>query len=195
MPLYGANGAAANNAPKNKILPNIPESNTASMYANVTPSAFVKNQVVGLYGVFANLATVANTKGVKNIVPGWVVRKSGMGPVLTINMSNTGTGYSNLDLVKITAIGCTNTVATVTTNSTGGIIALSNLTTGGGLFPNTGFVTVAITNTTGGTANGSNFAANVTLGGRAGRVQNETLVVIPSMSGNATQNNSAFPNA
>jgi len=197
--LWGANGASSANVPKHTLITNINPTgasvNNATMYTNTTPNAIVKNMVVGVYGVTPTEVTVANTAGKKDVMAGWVLRRSGMGPVSGYVMSNTGTGYSNNDQVTVKATACVNTAANVTTNSTGGIISLSNWTNGGGMFPNTASVTVAIANTTGGAANGSNFAATVTLGGRAGRHSNELLVSNYQMTGNSSQNTAAFPNA
>jgi len=200
MPLWGANGAAVSNTPKFTVLVNHVSNSsvntTANLYVNTTPSAFINNTVVGIYGVTPTELAVAEAANVKNVSsPGWVLRKSGMGPVINITMSNTGTGYSNLDVVHIKgSAGCVNSSAVVTTNSTGGIISLTGFSNNGGLFPNVAYAAVTISNTTGGAANGSNFAATAVLGGRAGRVQNEVLVSYGSMTGNSSQNTAAFPN-
>jgi len=196
MPLWSSNGAANTAAPKNKILANVPASKTANLYTNTTPSAFVNNQVVGLYGVTNTEVIVGQVKNINNnVTPGWVLRRSGMGPVLSLSVGTPGSGYSNNDLLKITANGCTNTQANVVTNGSGAITGFINFTVGGGLFPNTAFPTIAISNTTGGTPNGTSFAAGtLKLGGRAGRYHNEVLVVMNHMTGNSTQNTAAFPN-
>ena len=198
MPLWSSNGASNTAAPKHKIVANVPATKTANLYTNTTPSAFVNNQVVGLYGV-TNTEVLADfpAHGTnKFVTPGWVLRKSGMGPVLSLAITAGGTGYSNNDLLKLTGNGCTNTQANVSTNATGGVVGFSNFTASGGLFPNTSFVTIAISNTTGGTPNGTSFSAGtLVLGGRAGRVHNEVLVTMNHMTGNSTQNTAAFPSS
>lgn len=193
--LWGANGASSANTPKHTIIANINPSNNSHIYGNTTPNAIVNNMVVGIYGVTPTETAVAETAGKKDVTPGWIIRRSGLGGVNGYAFTNSGTGYSNLDVVKVTANGCVNTNATVVTDGNGVVLTLTNWTKNGGLFPNTAFVTVAIANTTGGAANGSNFAATVTLGGRAGRHHNETLVSFGSMTGNSSQNTAAFPNA
>jgi hypothetical protein len=192
--LWGSNGAANTNMPKFTLVTGTPQNAEANLFVNATPSAFVKNQVVGVYGVPLATAQVAEGKGVKDASPGWVIRRSGMGPVVSLSITG-GTGYSNNDLIKVTANGCTNTTANVSTNSTGGVVGMSNLTNNGGLFPNSAFVTVAIANSTGGAANGTGFSATATLGGRAGRHHNEVLVSVGSMTSNSTYSPAAFPNS
>lgn len=199
--LYGSNGAASSNTPKFTVLSNVfPANNTVNnvtLFTNTTPSAAVKNMVVGLYGVTPGQAAVAhNTYGKKCITPGWVLRRSGMGPLVSINITNAGTGYSNLDVVHVNGVaGCVNTSATVLTNGSGVVTGLTNFANNGGLFPNTAYAVVTISNTTGGTANGSSFAATAVLGGRAGRIHNEVLVVQGSMTSNTTYNPAAFPSS
>jgi len=104
-----------------------------------------------------------------------------------------GSGYANGETFVVSN-GVINATGTLTTNSLGGITALTfglpyyagsgfsnitnskvTLTTSGGT---NGNVTVA---TLGG---GSGFVATATLGGRAGRVSAETLVYVKAMSGN-----------
>lgn len=195
MSLYGSNGAANTNVPKHTIVAKIPQSNNGAIFVNTTPSAFVNNMVVGIYGVSKNLVATSVSKGRRDTAPGWILRRSGMGPVVSINVTAGGSGYSNNDLAKVTANACLNTTANVVTNSTGGITGFTNLTNGGGRFPNTAYVTLAISNTTGGTPNGTSFTGTVTLGGRAGRHHNEVLVAVTSMGANSTINTAAFPNA
>lgn len=199
--LFSSNGSLANNAPKYTMVPNInPRGatvNNTTLFQNTTPGAFVNNMVVGVYGVSAGLVAVSQSKD-KNIstAPGWVLRRHGMGSITSIGVSAAnGSGYSNNDLLNVTANNCLNTSANVITNNTGGIVGFANFTNNGGMFPNTAYITIAISNTTGGTANGSAFSnGTVTLGGRANRTTNEVLVVMPSMTVNSSTNTAAFPN-
>jgi hypothetical protein len=194
MPLYGSNGALSTSVPKYIVVSKVKKSNNVSMYVNTTPNAFVKNQVVGIYGITANLVAVSVTKGIRDSGTGWILRKSGMGPVTNVVISTGGSGYSNNDQLKLTSPGCVNTSGNVVTNATGGVVSFTNLS-GAGLYVNTASVTVAITNTTGGTANGTTFAGTIKLGGRAGRHHNELLISVGALSGNSSANVSAFPNS
>jgi hypothetical protein len=104
-----------------------------------------------------------------------------------------GTGYSNTNLVRVSN-GTSNASATITTNTTGGITAFAITTPGTG-FINVAASVVAITNATGG-GTGVGTGANVTiqigpryswsLGGRAGRVELENLVVFRGSGTNIT---------
>ena len=142
-----------------------------------------------------NIATVAVTSG----GGGWtntaiaVIGFNRQRHLAEVKYTGTATGYSNTDVITVSN-AVTNATATVTTNATGGTLTftISNV----GLFSNTQSNTnlvVTIANSTGGASDGSGatFTANIapstsgtitlTLGGRAGRVQYETLVAMGSL--------------
>lgn len=198
--LFSSNGSASSNAPKNTIISNInpvgATVNNTSMFMNTTPGGFVNNMVVGVYGVGPGLVNTSATHSInRNTAPGWVVRRSGMGPVTGVTVSTGGSSYSNNDLFTLTGNGCLNTTVNVVTNSTGGVVGFTNFTNNAGLFPNSSFITTAYTNTTGGTANGSSFTVGtITLGGRANRYHNEVLVAMSSMNNLTSTTSQAFPN-
>jgi hypothetical protein len=157
----------ANNAPKYKILDNSP--NTGIQLYGTT--------VVGLDdGEAAATGNLAS--------PGWTRIQRGKGPVATITITAGGTGYSNTDTVKVSG-GTTNAAATLTTNGTGGISTVT-ITNAGGGFVNNSTSTLAIANSTGGASAGSGATLTFTLGGRANRVQTETLVCLSSMTANGS---------
>jgi len=124
-----------------------------------------------------------------------------------LTVAGTATGYSNTDTIRVygnaTVAATTNATATFVTNSTGGFVTANITITNIGLFAN-GFANTAAASTANVrivvlASNGSNSAgsgatitANVvtstsgnvsitTLGGRAGRLQYETLVVVRNM--------------
>jgi hypothetical protein len=126
---------------------------------------------------------------------------------VAINYTGTATGYNNTDVVTV-ANGITNATASVSTNATGG--SLTFTITNVGLFSNTAAnnsVVITIANSTGGaslgtgatfttanlvTSTGGSVTVN-TLGGRAGRIQHETLAFVHM----ASENNAdtfAYPN-
>jgi hypothetical protein len=186
---YGTNAAAVNNAPTYGVLMNVFNSNgtvnNTTLFANSSPSAFQQGAVYGMYGFSTTKVANAQAHGVKNMIPGWYLIKNGMGGIRTFTGLPVGSGYSNLDIVHVTATGATNATANVSTNSTGGVVGLS--LNGVGQFSNVSSLTVAIANTTGGAANGTGFlGVSVTLGGRAGRRSVECLTVSPSMTGNSS---------
>lgn len=80
--------------------------------------------------------------------------------ILTANIVAGGSGYSNNDRVNFSGGGSNiNALANVTTNSSGGIIAINFSNTGNGFTGSA--VTVAVQNTTGGTPNGSSASITV----------------------------------
>lgn len=204
--LWAANSANSANSPSH-VLPNFAANvaNRTNFFQNTTPSAFVNNSVVGTYGV-TNTMVMCSEVGnptsnashvVRFLTPGWWVTKQGMGPVIKVNIGTPGSGYSNNDMLHVTAtaLNTTNATANVSTNATGGVVNFTNLS--GGLFINASSTTVAITNTTGGTANGTGFAGTPTFGGRAGRIQRECLVAVPSMTAASAgnPNTAMFPSS
>lgn len=156
MSLFGP-ADQANNAPKFKPFSDIANTGV-EQYGNTS---------VGVFGVDA--AEKAVTPGPAH--RGWVARRPGTGPVASLAIGDGGTDYANADTITITG-GTINATANLSTNSTGGIISISNLRGGAG-FENTADANVEITTSTG---SGANLV--VTLGGRANRVSYETLVAL-----------------
>lgn len=148
--------------------------NTTALYQNTTSAAFITGQAVGVFGV--SNTHLANTGGEYKKInhTGWNLRIAGSGGVESVAVAGGGTGYANSDLIVVSGGGgTTNAAGTLVTNSTGGITSVTITTKGAG------FVTtpsVAVTNSTAGATTGSGATFTSTLGGRAGRVQYETLV-------------------
>jgi hypothetical protein len=195
--LFG-NKDLANNAPKNMFYPVNVGGNTAhiangsQLWQNTTPSAFTNGMVVGLYGVSNTQVQVAQTSYSTNLSqPGWTLVRTGTGPVASANVTVIGASYSNTDTFTVSGNGCVNAVANVTTYANGSITSLKFTNYGFG-FPNTAYVTKTFANSTGGTSSGSGATIVLTLGGRAGRVQREVLVAMPTQ--NSASNTAAFPN-
>jgi hypothetical protein len=158
----------ANNAPKFKI--NATSPNTGiQLYGT---------QVVGLDDGEVAASSRANHTG-------WTKVIRGTGPVANITISAAGSGYTNGNVVRVTG-GTANALATVTTNGSGGITSLT-LTKGGAGFANVSSTTTTIRVSEAGAASaGTGATLVVTLGGRAGRVQNETLVALSGMTANGS---------
>lgn len=153
MPLWG-NRDQYSDAPKFKV-----QANTG-------------NTGQSLYGtsVFAADSTeVTVSAGLAN--PGWQYRKVGTGPLKSIVVSAGGTLYANTDTVTVSG-GTVNAVGNVVTNGSGVITAV-NLTNNGLGFSNSAASTLAIT-----TSTGSGATLSLVFGGRAGRIQWETLVAV-----------------
>lgn len=184
MPSWGNTDDAANSVifALNQVNKVANTTNQTALYGNTTVGAFVSGMAVGQVGI--DVVEIANSSEEayrKAAHAGWNLRTAGTGSITGIAISDGGSGYSNNDLVKVavTGTGAVNAAATLTTNSTGGITSVT-ITSGGA-----GFVsvnpTVTVTNSTGGSANGTSAALVATAGGRAGRVSYETLVAMNTL--------------
>lgn len=194
MPQWGKNDASSNTVKWSSSLIQVGSgktaraANTAAMFGNTSPGAFVSGKVTGVFAV--SQAEKANTTGEGQYSQhaGWNLRTSGTGPVSAFDISDGGTGYSNNDLIKVSG-GQVNAAATLVTNSTGGIVNVVPTNYGSG-FTNVSSTTVAVTNSSGGAANGTGATITATLGGRAGRVSYETLVAFGGdVTGDASDDN------
>jgi hypothetical protein len=164
-----------------------------NMFGNTTPGAFIPGAAYGVFGAGADSSGAAgielavdNAAGRKLTHAGWQLRKAGTGPVIGVSFTGgAATAYNNADIlvVRSTQAGG-NAAISMTTNSTGGSLTLA-ITNAGAGFLVTSIPTsnLVITNTAGGTAAGNSTVTNfvVTVGGRAGRVQYETLVAMGSL--------------
>ena len=192
MSLWG-NLDAANNAPKHGDTAgyggNTPQvtGNTQVYYANTKFGSFSQNQAIGIFGVSA--AEQANSRTVESTgVPqhaGWVTRRVGMGPVATITANAGAVGVnSTITIVANSGFGNAGSngvttiipvVATITTNTAGYINTITIVNPG--LYANTPILR----------PNTGNAVFTVTMGGRANRVQTETLVAMGSMTGDGEE--------
>lgn len=184
MSLWG-NLDAANNAPKQSATAgyggNTPQitANAQVYYSNTQNGAFITGSAIGVFGVDAqeqiNAEASANTLlGVPQHA-GWVIRKTGMGPIVAIT-SNAGAVAVNSSIVFSQGLGrdgsgSTPATASISVNTAGYITAVT--LTSGGLYANT---PVAAANT-------GNASFTITMGGRANRVTTETIVAMGSMRG------------
>jgi len=183
-----------------------------AMFDNTTPSAFLANIAVGIFGVSA--PEVANTGSEKVAHAGWNLRRAGTGPVVSAVYTNSGVGYNNNDVQVVRSpVAGGNATFNMSTNATGGAVTLTLNTAGYG-FTGSGqgnaviaTSNLAITNSSGGTAAGNTTVTyfTVTAGGRAGRVHHENLVAMGSLgaqtaaygtaatANDASTDNSFFP--
>ena len=123
-----------------------------NMFDNTTPSAFMANIAVGVFGVSANEATNPSSEKVAHA--GWNLRRAGTGPAVSAVYTNSGVGYNNADLLVVKSpVAGGNATFNISTNATGGTAA--------------GNTTVTY--------------FTVTAGGRAGRVHHENLVAMGSL--------------
>ncbi len=137
-------------------------------------------KAVGQFGVSAAEATNTTGEGKKVAHAGWNLRTAGVGPLASITIAAAGTLYANTNTFSVAAgTGGTNATGNVVTNAAGNVVSFS-ITSSGANF-NSATPTVTIT-----TATGSGASLTARAGGRAGRVQYETLVAMGSITGDAT---------
>lgn len=172
MALWGSKDDA-NNAPKYTVAGGYGVSaNGQGLYQNTTISAFVTNEELGTFGVdTTEQGVVTNPKGGH---AGWVLRKAGTGPVTSLTITNAG-ALSNIGnaYVTFTGGGTANTTANaqIFTNVTSNAVQTITLNNGGS-YSSTPTATVS---------GNANVTIAVVMGGRANRVQLETLVAMGSM--------------
>lgn len=195
MSLWGnLDGRTGNNKPK--------YANTTYRISNSTINGSAANTAKyygATYGVNAEEAgnTVADGKKVAHA--GWVSQKIGTGPIASVRVVNGGQNYNSAGYIVVSGGGdgtvnlsytianSRNTLETYSSNSYWNTIATVTVVDGGAGF------NVAPTLAANG-PNSANFATfSVTLGGRAGRVQYETLVAMGSMTGDDPGDDKYFP--
>jgi len=196
MALWGATDNSAN-APKWTVLSGLGSSaNGYTAFQNTTTSAFVNNLQLGIEGVnTVEIAdtTLQNSNGAgfgKAAHTGWNLRKQGTGYVSSVSISSGGQGYNANAYIIFTGgggISGSNANASYTiANSLN-----SSQTFSSNALQNT-IVTVTLnspgsnyTSAPTATAQGGNISAatfTVTMGGRVGRVQFETLVALNNVA-------------
>jgi hypothetical protein len=195
MSLWGNNdNATGNNKPK--------YANTSYRVSNSTINGNKANTAKyygAVWGVSATeqANTIARADGTHPQHAGWVSQKIGTGPVKSISITNGGSGYNSAGFLRIagggdgtinvsyTIANSLNSLQSFSTNAMLNTISTLTIVNGGAGF------NVAPTVT----ADGSNISPatfTATLGGRAGRVQYETLVSMGSITGDDPADNVYF---
>ena len=179
MSLWG-NVDASNNAPNFSGVTGYDTSKTGESLANSQPSSVFGNTYIsatrtdvefGVFGIDTTEQPLVSDGKVTHA--GWVARTAGLGPILSVT-ANAGAVGVNATMT-ITGGGENNTPATVivSTNAAGYITSVSVPVHG--LYASTPSINAM-----------SNAVFTVTMGGRANRVQYETLVAMGSMTGDAS---------
>ena len=182
MSLWG-NVDASNNAPNFSGLTGYDTSTTGQSLANSQPSSVFGNTYIsatrtgvqfGVFGIDATEEAVlrAGTNGAPTHA-GWVARTAGLGPIVSIT-ANAGAVGVNATMT-ITGGGENNTPATVIVNTNAAGYITSVDVPVQGLYASTPTINAM-----------SNAVFTITMGGRANRVQYETLVAMGSMTGDAS---------
>jgi hypothetical protein len=195
-----ANLDASNNAPRigatagyGASTPQV-TNNTRVYFANTQIGAYSANQAIGVFGVDTTeqgTSASSTTTGHPQHA-GWVIRRVGTGPVTSITANAASVGQNTyINLSKGDGIdGSGNTMANVqvSVNTAGYITSVAVLS--GGNYANTPIISNVYTSQvfTGNNAVITNKAYTnavftIVVGGRAGRVQTETIVAMGSMTG------------
>lgn len=188
MAQWGSEDNTANSVLWGPVYAGLP-ANTANrdaLFQSTTVGVFKSGVAVGQFGV--SPAEAANTagEGKKVTHSGWNLRTVGTGPVVSFTISAAGSLYANTDTVQVVAgAGGANALGTIVTNGQGNVVSVALTSAGSGFTTPT--VAGVITTSTGADAV---VVANV--GGRAGRVQYETLVATGSMN-NGTADDALLP--
>lgn len=196
MSLWTQSDASAG-APKHPGVAAVGNASGSSLFGNTQIAAFntdVKN-TVGIFGVDTTEQTVSASSNTHPQHAGWVLVKKGTGPIATISANSNS--YSpdskspNANVYLTFTGGGTGTTAAnaqIIANATTGLITSIQLNSGGNYERAPVIGTVA----------NSNVAITITMGGRAGRVQTETLVATGTIgtAGTADASDDAtFPDA
>lgn len=175
MSLWG-NLDAANNAPKQAdtagyggSTPQV-TANSQVYYANTKIGAFIGGAAIGVFGVDASEQAAYTAATGHAAHQGWNIRKVGTGPVLSIT-ANSGSVAVNSYITfsggnGIAGSGSSAANAWINVNTDGSVKNVQVFTAG------------SYANTPVATANSGNTSLTVTMGGRANRVQMETIVAL-----------------
>lgn len=191
-----------------------PNSNQKPVFANTTNTT--SNSVINgtsantvkFYGIVAGVS--ADEEERSNNTPqhpthaGWVSLKIGTGPVSAVAITSRGEGINadgfivvtdtNSDVtgsganISFTIANTQNTLQTYSTNSAWNGIGTLTVVNGGSGYSNVSKLTYAVSNA----ANTTQPVLSITLGGRAGRIQTETLVAMGSITLDAPSDNAYF---
>lgn len=154
------------------------EANQTALYANTMVSAFIANEAVGVFGVDSTETASFASSSNRVAHSGWNMRTAGTGPVANIVLATAPTQYQYSNgFITFTGANTTPANAKVVADATGNVIDVI-LVSGGTGYVSTPTVVAA------GSANNANLTFTITMGGRANRVQTETLAVISSFSAN-----------
>lgn len=181
-----SNTDANTSAPKYTVASGLgSDANGFTTFGNTQISAFVTELAVGTFGVDATEAQVTTGEAPFIQHAGWNLRKAGVGPVLTITANTAATSPDGNVFITFSGGGTGNTSANaqVFVNSVSDVIETIVVNDGG-----------EYSSTPTGTVANSSAVLTIVMGGRANRVQYETLVAMGSMTGDA-DDDAIFPDA
>ena len=204
---WGAGGYTPNVSANTSVTANAANGQIAGVFGNTTIGFLREDVVSGIFGVDSTEASsLLSTGDGRNVThAGWVNRVVGTGPITTITANAAAVAVNSFITFAGGSTGAAsgmsgNTAANarVTVNATGHIVGI-NVNVGGS-YANTPVISGAATGVanvyTGlkyaentspiSTSSYSNAVFTITMGGRANRVTQETIVAMGSMEGDAT---------
>lgn len=202
---WGASGYTPNVSANSSVTANAANAQIAGIFGNTTIGFSRENVVSGVFGVDVVEILNDSVETHHGAHAGWIHRQAGTGPIASITANAGAVAVNSFVTFAGGSLGAAagmtgNTAANVRVwvNATGQIVGI-NLNSGGS-YANTPVISGAAT----GVANvytGLTYAENtapistssftnavftITMGGRANRVNQETLVAMGSMEGDAT---------
>ena len=198
MPLWGNLDAASGN--QKPVF-----ANTSNAYSNSTINGTAANTNAyygNMYGVSAGEQANAVKSGAHS---GWVSQKIGTGPVVSLSVAGgRGTGINangfiiltdgsylrqgNNSNISFVMANTQNTLERFSTNPTWNGVGSITVVNGGSGWSNANAITGVVSNA----ANTTQPTVTVTLGGRAGRIQYETIVATGTITGDDPRDNVYF---
>lgn len=165
-----AKSDSSNAAPKHAGVAATNNANGATLFGSTTIGTFTGQQAVGVFGVdTTEQGVVANPRGAH---AGWVVVKQGTGPVATLTANASSYSPDGNVFLTFTGGGTGNTSANAQIVTNGAKLITGITINSGGSY---------LSAPTVGAVPNSNVAITITMGGRAGRKQTETLVAMGSI--------------
>ena len=167
------------------------ENTQGTLYANTKASFHVPGAAVGVFGVDPTEKGILGSDGKSSTHAGWVLRKAGMGPIVSIT-ANTGAVGANGTIIFT---GGNKGLSNIAARQTGGVTnplveARANVAVNAA-----GYITSIVIDNPGFYANTpaiaysaavGNGSFTIVMGGRANRVHTETLVAMGSMVGDGS---------
>ena len=180
--------------------------NTSNVSSNSTINGTTANVVYGfVYGVSVTEFPNTTPTSARPQHSGWVSQKIGKGPISAVAILTKGTGINAAGFlilsdtsyggggsganISFTIANTQNSLQSYSTNPTWNGVGAVTLVNGGSGFSNVSAITTKVTNA----ANTTQPTFTITLGGRAGRIQYETLVATGSITGDDPRDNPFFP--
>ena len=186
MALWG-NLDASNNAPNfsgitgYKTSTSVANSQIDAVFGNTQISATRSDVAMGMFGVDTTEKEVTGD-GKNATHAGWILRTAGTGPITSITANSGAVGTNSYLTITGGGVGNTAANAQISVNAAGYIVAVT--LNSGGSYSTTPTVTPA----------SGDGAFTVTMGGRANRVTQETIVAMGSMTGDASDD-TYYPDA